>query len=364
MVLTFIAGDSSATSIAAISSVPESRATDASSVGASVATPPDFKVAFIGDQGVTTGAAAVLQMIKDEGTQMVLHQGDLGYGAGPDAWEQQLDDILGPDFPYFASIGNHELDVAGQWSSYQQKLQARVDRIAGATCTGDLGVNSACTFQGLFFVLSGVGTLGTGHVDFITDALASDSSVWRFCSWHKNQRLMQIASKTNEVGWAAYEACRLGGAIIATGHDHSYARTHLMASLETQTIASTSNTLQVEDGKTFAFVSGLGGISHSIQDSARAASPWWAAVYGSPQGANYGALFCAFNESGVINQAHCYFKDIDGVIADEFDIVAAGVPVPIPTPVPGVSQWGLVVIALALAGLMHFALRQRPVGEP
>ena len=101
---------------------------------------------------------------------MVLHQGDLGYGGGPDGWEQQLDGILGPNFPYFASIGNHELDVAGQWASYQQKLQDRVDRIAGATCTGDLGVNSACTYQGLFFILSGVGTLGSGHEAFITDA--------------------------------------------------------------------------------------------------------------------------------------------------------------------------------------------------
>ncbi len=335
------------------------RATGVPGALANSSVPPNFKVAFIGDQGVTAGAKAVLQMIKNENAQMVLHQGDLGYAGDPDAWEQQIDDILGPNFPYFASIGNHETDFIGKWASYQQKLQARLDRITGATCSGNLGVNSACTYQGLFFVLSGIGTLGSDNVNFITDALASDNSVWRICSWHKNQRLMQVGGKGDEVGWAAYEECRKGGAIIATAHEHSYERTYLMSNFETQSIASTITPLRIEKGKTFAFVSGLGGQSIRGQDNILAANPWWATIYTADQGANYGALFCTFNKGGVINQAHCYFKDIDGITPDDFDVVAAVGPVPTPTPVPEVSQWGLVVIALALAGLMSFALRQR-----
>ena len=91
-------------------------------------TPADFKVAFIADQGLRPHSIAVLQLIEDEGTDMVLHQGDFDY----------------------------------------------------------------------------------------------------------------------EVGWGPYEECREGGAIVATGHEHSYSRTHLMDNFETQIIASTSNTLQIE----------------------------------------------------------------------------------------------------------------------
>ena len=185
-------------------------------------TPPNFKVAFIADQGLTSGSTAVLEMIRDEGAHMVLHQGDFDYLDDPDAWDQQINDTLGPDFPYFASIGNH--DVAA-WPGYQQKLQERLDRVDGASCEGDLGVNSACTYQGLFFILSGAGTLGSDHGSFIKDTLASDDSIWRICSWHKNQRLMQVGGKLDEVGWKPYEECRKGRAIIATGHEHSYERT-------------------------------------------------------------------------------------------------------------------------------------------
>ena len=285
-------------------------------------TPPNFKVAFIGDQGLSDASRAVLQLIKDEGADMVLHQGDFDYVDSPYAWDQQINQILGEDFPYFASIGNHDVSA---WGGYQRKLQLRLARISGAHCTGDLGVNSFCTYRGLFFVLSGVGTLGSGHVSFITEALASQEAqeaLWRICSWHKNQRLMQVGGKGNSVGWEPYEECRKGGAIIATGHEHSYSRTHLMDSFETQSIASTS-TVHITRGNSFAFVSGLGGVGIRGQDDELAAKPWWAAVHTSAQGADFGALFCAFNHKAVENRGHCYFKDLNGVIADEFEVIVA-----------------------------------------
>lgn len=287
--------------------------------GAKIQTPPNFKVAFIADQGLGRTSRAVLRMIKDEGAGMVLHQGDFDYRDDPDAWDQMINDILGPDFPYFASIGNHDVEA---WSGYQQKMRARLSKIDGTTCTGDLGVKSACAYKGLFFILSGVGTMGSEHETYIRYQLAHDNSTWRICSWHKNQRLMQVGGKKDEVGWGPYEECRKGGAIIATGHEHSYSRTHLMESFETQSVASTSNTLQIEKGKTVAFVSGLGGGSIRDQNDELAANDWWAAIYTAEQGANYGALFCIFNEKGVESKARCYFKDIDGKIPDEFEIVS------------------------------------------
>lgn len=287
--------------------------------GAKIQTPPNFRVAFIGDQGFSKGSIAVLQMIKDEGADMVLHQGDFDYNDDPDAWDQMINHVLGPEFPYFASIGNHDVEA---WSGYQLKLRARLGKIEGATCTGDLGVKSACTYKGLLFILSGAGTMGSEHDTYIRYQLAHDNSTWRICSWHKNQRLMHVGGKKDEVGWGPYEECRKGGAIIVTGHEHSYSRTHLMENFETQSVASTSNTLQIEKGKTFAVVSGLGGRSVRGQNDELAANDWWAAIYSSKQGANYGALFCIFNEKGIENKAYCYFKDIDGKIPDEFEIVS------------------------------------------
>ena len=119
--------------------------------------PPDFTVAFIADQGLHADSRAVMGLIRDEGADMVLHQGDFDYLDYPDGWDQQINDVLGPAFPYFASIGNH--DVAA-WGDYQRKLQARLDRVDSAVCTGDLGVKSTCRYRGLFFVISGAGHSG------------------------------------------------------------------------------------------------------------------------------------------------------------------------------------------------------------
>jgi hypothetical protein len=330
----------------------------------------NLKVAFIGDQGLSSDSKAVLQLIKDEDADMVLHQGDFDYEHDPNKWDQQINDILGPNFPYFASVGNHDIgkwlqwqqrltarynlhrslcetkkvnciyksvflvqsklgNIVGvvinyfsdTWEQYQKILQDRLDRIEGASCVGDLGVKSACVYKGLFFVLSGVGTMGSDHENYIKDQLASVDTTWKICSWHKNQRLMQVGEKVDEVGWQPYEECRKAGAMIVTGHKHAYSRTHLMDNFETQSVASTTNTLEIEKGKTFVAVSGIAGHSISGQDNELATKPWWASIYTSDQNANHGALFCTFNENRIENKAHCYFKNIDKEIIDEFDII-------------------------------------------
>ncbi len=282
-------------------------------------TVPNFKVAFIGDQGLGANAIAVLQLIKNEGTNMVLHQGDFDYQDNPTAWDDQINSILGADFPYFATIGNHD---ALAWSGYQQKLIERLARIPNAFCTGNLGVQSACYYNGLFFTLTAPGTMGSGHDIYIRDQLAQDNSLWSVCSWHKLQRLMQVGGKTDETGWGVYEECRKGGGILATAHEHSYSRTHLMNNFETQSIASTSNTIILEKGKSFAFVSGIGGHSIRPQDNTLASNPWWASVYTATQNATYGALFCTFYVDNQPNKARCYLKDIQNRTIDQFELIS------------------------------------------
>ena len=279
-------------------------------------------VAFFGDQGLSENARAVLRMVTEEGAGIVLHQGDLDYVDDPVAWDAMITEELGADFPYFVSIGNHDSRAWDGPDGYQARMQARLDRVEGANCSGNLGIKAACTYDGLFFILSAAGWVprepdNPEHIAFIREQLAESDAAWEICSWHMNMADMQLGAKRDAVGWGPYRACREAGAIIVTGHEHSYSRTHLMDSFETQSIASTSSTLMIEDGKSFVAVVGTGGQEVRPQ---RRSGDWWASIYTSSQDALAGALFCTFRADGESDKARCYFKNIAGEIIDQFEL--------------------------------------------
>jgi predicted phosphodiesterase len=274
------------------------------------------KVAFIGDQGMGPNSLAVLELIKAEKADLVLHQGDFDVSDHPKAWDEQISSVLGPSFPYLASSGNHD---AKALAGYKEVLNSRLQRNTEVKCEGETTARSSCTFRGLLIVLSGVGLAAKDRADFLDHALARDA-VWKICSWHQNQRLLQVEGKWDEIGWPPYETCLKHGAIVATGHSHVYTRTHLMSSFEHQTVASKSSPLELKPGRSFAFASGLGGqsIRRSLRDLA--ANPWWAVVYSAAQKAKFGALFCTFRVGDDPTRASCYFKNIAGEIVDRFDL--------------------------------------------
>ena len=281
------------------------------------------KVAFLGDQGLGADSVAVLQMIEDEGAEAVMHPGDLDYADNPAAFWNQVNSVLGSTFPYFITCGNHD---ESQWyaaNGYQDRFEARMSAL-GIPWSGDLGVKSTFVWRGIRFVLTAPGSFGSNHNVYIRDRFAADpTSLWRISTWHKNQTLMQVGTKGNETGWGVYEESRKAGAIIITAHEHSYCRSHLLSDCDNPTIASTSNTLELEaddpattadEGRTFVVVSGLAG--ESIRDQQRD-DPWWASIYASDQGADYGAMFCTFGDAGP-RHASCYFKAINDDIPDAY----------------------------------------------
>ncbi len=299
------------------------------------ATTPNLRVAFIGDQDNGSEAVDVLNLIKTEGAHAAFHMGDFDYSDNPTAWDNTITSVLGAGFPYFAAVGNHDESAWSGSGGYQAKLQTRLNLVKigdpTVSCTGDLGVNSGCYFRGLFFVLSGAGTMGSGHEAYIRQQLGADQSTWRLCAWHKNQEAMQIGGKGDEVGWGPYEACRDSGAIVATAHEHSYSRTKTLTSMQNQTVDAAwpfRDSLRVAPGATFAFVSGLGG--NSVRDQERclpATYPYgckgeWAFIYTSNQNAQFGALFIDFYVDGDPRKARGYFKNVSGTVVEQFVITS------------------------------------------
>ena len=298
----------------------------------------DLRVAFIADQGNTAESIAVLNLIKHEGAQMVLHQGDFDYYDNPDAWDRTISNVLGDNFPYFASIGHHDMKA---WNGYQEKLYDRLKKNPDAKCIGDLGIKSSCTYKGLFFLLMAPGdyTNDSDYDSFIKKQLNDNDFYWNVCSWHNDMYVMQTETEPNETGFEVYESCKNGGAIIANAHWHFYARSNTLINIENQ-IADPewpeSNKLRVEKGATFIFISGLGGNSVApmteidsldpsiriLEGSTHKVYDEWPINYASDQDATYGALFCTFNPGGQLNKAYCYFKNINGVIIDAFTITS------------------------------------------
>ncbi len=310
--------------------------------GAFLETPPNFRVAFLGDSGAGVNARKVLELIKNEGADMVVHAGDMGYDKTPSEWEQNVIEILDPGssikFPYFFSQGNHDTASWNINGGYRDILKSRFDD-NGVTFTGDinnLGGKTSFTYNNLFFAFLGPGensnTAGTGHASFANEQLSKSNSLWKICVWHRNMEEMQVGGKTDETGWPVYETCRQHGAIIATAHEHSYARTKVLSDIINQEVVSGADTLDITPGQTFVFHSGLGGNSIRPQLRCLGESPnpyaipygckqEWARIYTSNQGAKYGVLFIDFNVDGDPRKATGEFVNIDGDIIDTFTII-------------------------------------------
>lgn len=289
-------------------------------------TNPNFKVAFIGDTGAGSAFKAVLNLVKQEGAQLILHQGDYGYSSPASAWSAAVNSVVGADFPYLGSDGNHE-----NWSDYAPFMKDRAAKMGlDQNIIPVAESNYSFVYQGLKMVF----VRENGDPAFIQSALANDSHTWKVCTWHKNMNAMQVGGKGNEMSWADYENCRASGAIIITAHEHTYHRTKTLTSTQNQIVdpsCSDPKNLCVSPGRTFVVVSGLGGSSRNrIQKRCLPSSyPYgcqgeWASIYTATQGAQDGALFITFNYQGNPNKAHGIFKTVSGQIIDEFDITAGG----------------------------------------
>ncbi|MBB6099461.1 hypothetical protein HNR42_002911 [Deinobacterium chartae] len=301
--------------------------------------PPDknLLVAFVGDFGTGNNPMEVYRLIRQEGADFAIFLGDYDYKHNPKLWVREVERGLGADFPIFGVVGNHD---TRKWSSYQAYFERRLDKIAGANCQGDLGVDSTCTYRGLHFILSGIGVTGSRsrHERSITAALDKDADthLWNLCIWHANQRDFQAGDKRDQVGWRAFQQCQEAGAPVFMAHEHSYSRTRVMTDIGNARAGHGAvgepDALEIGPGRTFTVVSGLGGKSiRDYEESLHDDDTWWATLYtGNYYRRNgeevqkfkprYGALFVRFNVDGDAKQAQGYFKNVRGEVIDTFEI--------------------------------------------
>jgi len=257
----------------------------------------------------------------------VLHEGDTDYGQQPAAFWSTVDSELGHDYPYFLIVGNHEIP---EWPGYAAHLMQHMDAINVPIQDPSQTERFSASYMGIRMVFVGQrDNENAEKAQYILSELDDDDPSWKLCNWHKNQTAMQVGGKGNEMGWEVYENCRLKGAIILTGHEHSYSRTKTLTDMENRVVdptCSDPNQLCVGQGRTFAVVSGLGG--NSVRPQLRCGPPYtypygcdeWASIYSSNQNGQYGTMFLTFNVGGDPKRASGYFKDIDGNVIDTFEI--------------------------------------------
>ena len=296
------------------------------------AMPVNLTIGFIADTSITEETQRLYQSMYADGADVMVVSGDLDYINFADGWDTLITNSLRVDYPMLVAAGNHDEAI---WPEYQAKIVRRWQMAGLTNCEGVVGVAHACTWKGVTIVQITPGvfndtdspwatTSGLGDFDFVQYIRASFTkypSPWRVCSWHKNQQLMQTGDKKNETGWGVYNECMAWGAMIMTGHEHSYERTYQMSSLENVTVApgavNTPKQLMLTPTLGFVVVQGLGGRGIRV-DRAGASATWWAVRDNSNTGATFSANVCKFNVNGNAKQAYCYAKNINGRVVDEY----------------------------------------------
>ena len=120
----------------------------------------------------------------DEGTDLHLIEGDLGYDQKASTeWIANIDEILGKKFPVLLTVGNHENH---ECPAYKEWFVLCIRDVPDLNCEGDPGVKAHCSFRGVSIVpvapgvdeVDGVATRDD-YANYIDSQLSNISNVWR-----------------------------------------------------------------------------------------------------------------------------------------------------------------------------------------
>jgi len=309
-------------------------------------------ICFVGDTGAGLAAQAAWarkthQLCKDADAEAIVHMGDLDYLSDPNAWETFINAEMGPDFPYFYVIGNHEAEAPATLPVYQAKLEARFNRLA-IPWTGTLSQQAAFDWRGIRFIMTRPGLPhaldhAQESAQFVRTQASASSSPWVISFFHRQMAMMNVGDKGDATGWGVFEEARKEGAMTWTAHHHSYGRTHLLSSMEFQTIADAKSPYTLARGVSLTVQNGLGGAGAPAERRRLAQSflPYWASVIAPPDIGNvpkvWGANVCTFGAQGNPRRADCSFTTTQGSVIDRWTMYSVRDDLSAPVISPSVS---------------------------
>jgi hypothetical protein len=193
----------------------------------------EFKVAVFGDTGAGADFKQVLALAKKENANLIMINGDFGYGPKPAAWAGALLKVIDPDqIGVIGSLGNH--DVLDRVQYLKQFKQFRTEKNQlNKLCTGQpkiepgpdiIAVDEVCTFGNVSIVASGIGQVLTK--DYLTNKLsekleAAPAANWKLVGYHFTLESMTPGLKPDQNTHSFFDLIRKHGAIGAQAHTHS-----------------------------------------------------------------------------------------------------------------------------------------------
>lgn len=318
---------------------------------------PEVTVALLGDTGAGAGFESVLRLIRAEAPNVVMVNGDFGYGSDPAAWAARVRDNLDLDkTAVIGALGNHDVERDGLAEQYVSIFQSfrRPTNGLNEQCTGSkeirtgrdvVAVDEICTFGNLSVVASAIGQLFTK--DYFEDQLEKKlNSVpdgnWKLAGYHFTLASMNPGLKSDQSTHRFFDLIRRHGAIGAQAHTHSAMASCPIVSefrrgVEVQCHRDFGDDLEyrfVGRGTGLYVDSSLGGMGprerkrcHGADDRCRhmvdlISKEGYTRVDGQRKRFNsrHGALFLTFNAGGNPGIARAEFKDVNGNTVFRFRI--------------------------------------------
>lgn len=298
----------------------------------------DLKVAFIADTGLNSYTKMLWKKLVDQGHDMIIHPGDFAYRFRKGRqFVKTVSSIIPQEIPYITTTGDHDLF---EFSKYQEGFVERDLKTPGLSCEGSWGTASVCTYEGIVVLSAGLAFREFDFDLFLHQQLKKyEKWPWKICSWHRNAEHLQVGSKSDGISPRFYEICRKYGAVIITGHQHTYSRTHPMKSFADPSIDdklknnyfyddSDPNHAFIYPGQSVVIVTGLAGTSARPWIERNMKNRFWASVVAKQNMITGGALSCTFNPGGVDEGlSFCQYEDLEGVLHDQFTLRSVSRPI-------------------------------------
>lgn len=238
-----------------------------------------FTIAFVSDTETMSRWDEILELIRAEGAEMIIHNGDYVDGINPETMEPAtLEDlisapvldadgrptgefdcdrqhlgircVLGADFPVLGSAVGKSFspELEDYFFDTLQRIESQDGTWGGCLRDGEIGEPgvrmNGCflgdnlsdaraadywvRWRGVTMVFQNV----MPDTTWVTNILQADDNVWKLCLWHGNHTDFQTGSKgsaydgrDHSLPYEMYQNCANAGALVINGNEHVYSRT-------------------------------------------------------------------------------------------------------------------------------------------